>query len=294
MLHFLSRVIQLAFLTLFPKPWDLSRTNIAFTDPTPSSLHRLQSLFMRLPGTWNLGGRNDLPTAELLKQYQDLKLAKRVAKNAVAAEDDATNNHKSKVKSPHVAQNDKNNDRATDSNEKDGDTDFTAAQDKALIDLKIACKSWKDIALELGKDQSQIKARWKQIQPKHFDQKVAEAKKKAGIDKANANKNKEGVEGGDKSGNEGDRKQGKKGKGSNGQDGGGGVTNRPSTSAMEPDEYWTRKDVSSLTFGMPVASFNPKVARSLAGMERKEKILISIRRPEGSLILCIKAPKKQR
>jgi hypothetical protein len=193
---------------------------------------------MRLPGTWNLSGRNNLPTAELLQQYQELKLARRTAKAATSGgNDNHTNDSKgktkdttaTKVKKTHNPQDDKPTEHATDSS----NTEFTAAQDKALLELKLASKSWKDIAIELGKDQAKVKARWKQIQPKDFDQKMA------GLEKANANKNKGGGDGGDNWGNGGGGKQSKKEK--------RGAASKPATTAMEPDEYWTRKDVRSLS-----------------------------------------------
>jgi hypothetical protein len=208
---------------------------------------------MRLPGTWNLGADNSLPTPEFLQQYREFKTARHAVDSACAkTEYDKANEYKSETNGPdHCTANTKakkmasqkskqKNEQATTSDEKKIDSDFTKAQDKALIELKHASKSWKDIAVELGKDVSEIKERWRDIKPTDFDSKLEEEKKKSGLKKAKADKNKGGGNTGRN--DHGAEKEGKKVR--KGQDFGEGGGKKSSTGPMQADGNWSKKDAS--------------------------------------------------
>jgi hypothetical protein len=141
---------------------------------------------MRLPGIFNLGGRNRLPTAEFLLHYEEFKRAKQKAK----LEDKANNGNKaefgdkpfpksfsaSKKGSVDAKKDEKAPDVVTTP---DGET-FTAGQDATIIELKIQGKTWADIGTEVGKDKHVVSARFREIKPADFGVKEAEWKKNHG------------------------------------------------------------------------------------------------------------------
>jgi hypothetical protein len=141
---------------------------------------------MRLPGTFNLGGRNKLPTAKFLLHYEELKRAQHKAK----LDGEANTNNKlefgdepfpktltttsKKGGGNDVKKDDKPDDVVITP---DGET-FTLAQDEALIDLKIKGKTWAEIATELGKEKDALNNRWRDIRPADWEARAAEEEEK--------------------------------------------------------------------------------------------------------------------
>lgn len=138
---------------------------------------------MRLPGTFNLGGRNNLPTAEFLMHYEKLKRAKEKARS----EREANNGNKlefgDKPLSKAVTTGSKKGGCDAKKNWKAGDVvltpdeeTFSPLQDSQLIKMKIEGKTWKEITTELGKDEDAIKSRFKEVKPSNFDDQAAKWK----------------------------------------------------------------------------------------------------------------------
>jgi hypothetical protein len=201
---------------------------------------------MRLPGTWNPGGHNDLPSIELLLHQRDRRAARNEEQAAQAANGKPnTDIVKSRatfgISNQHAIDNRQFPNHKAKKVLADATAEtnpcFNEFQDKALIDLKYKGKTWREIATELGKDQVQIKTRWGQIKPANFDAKMAEEKKQAELGKAGTTKK----TGGDNERNEGSR--GKQGKNGNGRKGDGGVED----GIMEPDANWTQDEVNLIS-----------------------------------------------
>lgn len=138
---------------------------------------------MRLPGTFNLGGRNRLPTAEFLIHYDNLKRAKAQAK----LEREANGNYEAefgeKPLPKRVTSTSKKEGDDVKKDEKPGDVvltpdgeTFSPLQDSQLIKMKIEGKSWNDIATELGKDHDALKKRFKEVQPSDWEAQAKEWK----------------------------------------------------------------------------------------------------------------------
>jgi hypothetical protein len=61
---------------------------------------------------------------------------------------------------------------------------WTPLQDATLIDAKLACKSWKDVATEVGKEVGALKVRWAEIKPIDFEKRLAERHAKGATKKS--------------------------------------------------------------------------------------------------------------
>ncbi|QDS67545.1 hypothetical protein FKW77_002605 [Venturia effusa] len=153
---------------------------------------------MRLPGTFNLGGRNHLPTAEFLIHYENLKRAKARAKLEREANggDKAEFGDKPSPKKITSASKKDGNDAKKDKRPEivttpDGDT-FTKAQDDTIIQMKMEGKTWAMIGTEIGKDKNAVSSRFREIKPSDFDVKEKEWKEKNGGGGQNQGKKQQG------------------------------------------------------------------------------------------------------
>jgi hypothetical protein len=84
-------------------------------------------------------------------------------------------------------------------------TKWTTEQDNDLLLAKKAGRTWKDLAIELGKGVSDLKERWRQIRPADFDDQTAAnqgGKKQGGEGKAG--KGKDTTNGGKQQGDDGE------------------------------------------------------------------------------------------
>lgn len=140
---------------------------------------------MRLPGTFNLGGRNGLPTAEFLIHYENLKRAKERAK----VEREANNFDKAEFGDKPfpkriTSTSKKGNNDAKKSERPDvvttSDCTFTKAQDDTIIQMKMEGKTWAMIGAEIGKSKDAVNSRFKDIKPVDFDVKEKKWKEKNG------------------------------------------------------------------------------------------------------------------
>ncbi|KIW03308.1 uncharacterized protein PV09_05519 [Verruconis gallopava] len=156
---------------------------------------------MRLPGTINIVN-NELPSPEFLAKYALLKQKRKGAKRGATKGNKNRSDNKASGNSSgggdNVKGNKDDNGKANkDDNEKtnkdddrktykDGNgktnndnnvekSDFTEAQDQALIEHKLHDMAWKAIAADLGKNVAQVKQRFKQIKPADFDARHSEA-----------------------------------------------------------------------------------------------------------------------
>jgi hypothetical protein len=218
---------------------------------------------MRLPGTFNLNGKYDLPTAELLLRYAELKQKRREAKlneNADTTKLQAPDTDTKASRPKEKASESKKLDTKADEKKIDdlpAAADFTEAQDKALIELKLKSKSWKEIANEIGKDVGKIKQRFNQIKPNDFDVQMTEAKNKAAEERKGGND-------GDAHGGETQGKQkGGKGKDHAKRDDGPREAQDEISDAgtwATPDENWSPTDVCidsiSLSFCMTLLTIS--------------------------------------
>jgi hypothetical protein len=188
---------------------------------------------MRLPGTFNLNGKNDLPSPEFIAQLRQQRSNRRAAnanQDEIKSAKAIRSNPKSKSK----------NDNDSDKKDADNSTqnvDFTEVQDKALIEMKESNKSWKEIETNLLKPSAVCKVRWGQIKPADFDEKM-KGKKEGG-------KNQRKQSAGEKSGSgthSGSRAKKAKNANANGHskkdNGDDGIPNW-----NNPDTNWSRTEV---------------------------------------------------
>lgn len=206
---------------------------------------------MRLPGTINIVN-NELPTPKFLAHYKALKQKQK------AAAGDITNELKAGTL-PGKIRDDKNgttNAEATKSGSDDAakhDGDFNAVQDALLIELKLKDTSWKDIAAELGKEEGQIRTRFREIKPADFDarHKAALEKKKMEKQGKQGKKNKNNGGGGEGKDN---AEQGKddKIKIDNSNKKNDEVKQEPEAVVVvadwweQPDDNWSKEEVSNI------------------------------------------------
>ena len=219
---------------------------------------------MRLPGTFNIIN-NDLPSAEYLERYRQLKRRQKAAKEGASADDKKGGDGKK------GSNNDKNggndNAKGDDGDEAQAEVEFTKEQDEKLIEMKLANAQWKAIATETGKDANQLKERFKQIKPADFDKKHQEMMDAAKAEKQQQKKQKKGGGGGggggeggvaggdaDEAKNEEQTQQGggKKGKKNKGKGPPGPAKEGSDCEDGEewweqPDDNWSRNEVSSFT-----------------------------------------------
>ncbi|KAE9980311.1 hypothetical protein BLS_008894 [Venturia inaequalis] len=142
---------------------------------------------MRLPGTFNPGGRNQLPTAEFLIHYENLKRAKAEARLEREANGGDKAEFGDRPFPKRVTPTSKKDNNDARRNEKpsdavltpDGET-FTKAQDDTIIQMKMEGKSWAMIGTEIGKEKGAVTHRFKDIKPSDFDVKEKEWKEKNG------------------------------------------------------------------------------------------------------------------
>ncbi|TID27538.1 hypothetical protein E2P81_ATG00294 [Venturia nashicola] len=142
---------------------------------------------MRLPGTFNLGGRNQLPTAEFLIHYESLKRAKERAKLEPQANGGDKAEFGDKPFPKRITSTSKKDNNNAKKVEKPGDVvptpegeSFTKAQDETIIRMKMEGKTWAMIGTEIGKEKGAVAHRFKEIKPSDFDVKEKEWKEKNG------------------------------------------------------------------------------------------------------------------